>query len=212
MINTVLFDLDGTLADTELVMMQTMVFFIEKYRPGLKVSFSDLSKTYGPPLVETLKSYFPAHDPDTLAKEFSTQARVFYPKYAKAFDGALEAVNRLIQEGFHVGLVTTKHRINALFTLEVCGFPTDLYMVSFNEVKNPKPDPEGLLLAMHHFNVTEKETLFIGDTIYDYLAGVNANVHTGLVAWSSKSFDDSVKPSLSVKSFDDIFTYIHGHN
>jgi pyrophosphatase PpaX len=211
MIKTVLFDLDGTLADTELVMMQTMLFFVEKYRPGLKVSFSDLSKTYGPPLVDTLKSYFPYQDPETLAKEFSTQARVFYPKYAKAFDGALEIVNRLVSEGYDVGLVTTKHRINALFTLEVCGFPTDLFMISFNEVKNPKPDPEGLFLAMEHFQSNAKETLFIGDTIYDYLAGVNAKVHTGLVAWSSKSFEDSVKPSLWVKSFDDILTYIHGH-
>jgi phosphoglycolate phosphatase-like HAD superfamily hydrolase len=51
----------------------------------------------------------------------------------------------------------------------------------------------------------------IGDTIYDYLAGVNAKVHTGLVAWSSKSFEDSVKPSLWVKSFDDILTYLYGH-
>ena len=39
---TILLDLDGTLADTELVLIQTMIFFIQQYRPDLKVSLQEV--------------------------------------------------------------------------------------------------------------------------------------------------------------------------
>ena len=64
----VLFDLDGTVADTELVMVQTMISFIDRYAPSKKTTLNELIKISGPPLVDTLKQYFPKEDPQQLPK------------------------------------------------------------------------------------------------------------------------------------------------
>jgi pyrophosphatase PpaX len=208
MIRCVLFDLDGTLADTELVLFQTMIAMMNQYRPNDAISFSEILEISGPPLSQTIQQYFPEHDHLKLTQEFSTLARSFYPRYAKPFPFALETIQSLIAKGIHVGIVTSKLRRNALLTLEVCGLPTNIFMISLDEVKHPKPDPEGIQKALQYFHVTPEETLFIGDTVYDYRAGKNAGVHTALVSWSLKTFDASIQPTLWLQSFSDLIKVI----
>jgi len=211
MIRCVLFDLDGTLADTELVLFQTMIAMMNQYRPHDSISFSEILEISGPPLSQTIQQYFPEQDSLKLIQEFSTLARSFYPRFAKPFPFALETIQALIAKGIHVGIVTSKLRRNAVLTLEVCALPTDLFMISLDEVVHPKPDPEGIQKALLHFHVTPEETLFVGDTVYDYRAGKNAGVQTALVSWSLKSFDASIQPTLWLQSFPDLLKVIdHG--
>jgi pyrophosphatase PpaX len=211
MIRCVLFDLDGTLADTELVLFQTMIAMMDQYRPNDSISFSEILEISGPPLSQTLRQYFPEYDTAKLSQEFSTRARSFYPRFAKPFPHALETIQALIAQGMLVGIVTSKLRRNAVLTLEVCGLPTELYMITLDEVIHPKPDPEGIQKALQHFHVTPEETLFVGDTVYDYHAGKNAGVHTALVSWSLKSFDASIQPTLWLQSLSDLMRVVnHG--
>ncbi len=213
MYSLVLFDLDGTLADTELVLIQTMLTFIQTYTPERKVTLHELLKVSGPPLLDTLKTYFPQQDPQRLASAFAVKAREFYPRYAKAFPGALPLLTDLKAKGISFGIVTSKLRVNALFTLEVIGLKSLVdYVISLDEVRRPKPDPEGILLALEHFQKPKSSTLFIGDTIYDYQAGVNAGVATALVTWGMKRFEKNVQPTYWLDDFDQVKEIIDGRS
>jgi pyrophosphatase PpaX len=199
---TILFDLDGTLADTELVLIQTMIFFIQQHRPDLKVSLHELMQASGPPLQETLRKYFPNQDITLITEAFAAKAREFYPKFAKPFSGAVELITLLKQKGFAIGVVTSKLKRNALLTLEVIGMK-DMFsvVVTLDDIAHPKPHPEGVDLAMKLLGAQPVSTLFIGDTLYDYHAGKSAGVDTGLVTWSMKKFSDDIQPTYWIDSF-----------
>lgn len=47
-------------------------------------------------------------------------------------------------------------------------------VIGSGDVRRPKPDPEGLLLAMERMGVAPGETLFCGDTVLDAGAARNA--------------------------------------
>ena len=210
MYQLILFDLDGTVADTELVMVQTMLSFIDQYTPTRKTTLSELMKTSGPPLSETLLGYFPKEDPFELAKAFAIKARTFYPKFTVAFPGIESLLEACKNRKIPVGIVTSKMRVNALFTLEMIGlldaFPL---VISLDEVRQPKPHPEGILLALKHFKVQANKTLFVGDTTFDYFAGKAAGTDTALVTWGFKKFATDIQPTMWIDHFDQLKDLVH---
>jgi pyrophosphatase PpaX len=205
----IFFDLDGTIADTELVVIMTMLSFVEKYTPNRKVTLHQLLKISGPPIKDTLHQYFPNEDVEKLIPEFAMKAREFYPKYAVAFPHIQSVIQSLKDQGIATGIVTSKLRKNALLTLDVIGMGTTFdWMISLDEVSQPKPNPDGLLQCLHRFNLQPHDVLFVGDTIYDYQAGKNAGVDTALVTWSLRSFDAHVKPTYWIEDYATFFETI----
>jgi pyrophosphatase PpaX len=198
----IFFDLDGTVADTELVVIMTMLSFVEKYTPNQKVTLHQLLKISGPPIKDTLHSYFPDEDVEKLIPEFAEKAREFYPKYAVAFPHIISVIDSLKKQGIATGIVTSKLRRNALLTLDVIGMgKTFDWIITLDEVKSPKPDPDGILQCLKHFHLKPEEVLFVGDTIYDYHAGRNAGVDTALVSWSLRPFAASIQPTFWIDDY-----------
>ena len=213
MYQLILFDLDGTIADTELVMVQTMLSFIDQYTPNRKTTLNELIKISGPPLVDTLKAYFPNEDPVELAKAFAIKARTFYPKFAVAFSGVESLLKACQDHKIPVGIVTSKMRVNALFTLEVIGLKDRFPLViSLDEVKTPKPNPEGIHLALKQFKVDATKTLFVGDTTFDYFAGTAAGTDTALVTWGFKKFSHDIQPTMWIDHFDQLKDFINARH
>ena len=205
----IFFDLDGTVADTELVVIMTMLSFVEKYTPNQKVTLHQLLKISGPPIKDTLHSYFPKEDVEKLIPEFAEKAREFYPKYAVAFPHIVSVIDSLKKQGIATGIVTSKLRRNALLTLDVIGMRNTFdWIITLDEVKSPKPDPEGIVQCLNHFHLKPEEVLFVGDTIYDYRAGKNAGVDTALVSWSLRPFDTSIQPTYWIDDYGRFFELI----
>ena len=65
-------------------------------------------------------------------------------------------------------------------------------------VKNPKPDPEQLLLIMEKFGLAPEQVLFIGDSDYDRQAAASAKV--GFAAFKNAT----LKADFNVGSMDEI--------
>jgi len=74
-----------------------------------------------------------------------------------------------------IGRVLTEHNIDGYFD----------FVVSALDVKNPKPAPDMLIKIIDHFNITPKETIYIGDSQLDEEAANAAGVP--LIAYKNQS-------------------------
>ena len=83
----------------------------------------------------------------------------------------------LKKRGARVGIISTKYRFRILSYLEEY-LPKDFLdiVVGGEDVKAPKPSPEGVLFALEHLGSTPEETLYIGDSTVDAETARNAGV------------------------------------
>ena len=142
-------------------------------------------------LAVALKVYAPRGyqvDPEKISKAY----REWYAEQGKLglqdeplFEGMDVLINKLkTNENYLLGIAATnKSRIalnNGLKKHEL----TDLFDITLStEEANPKPDPDMAQIAMKRFNISNKNTIMIGDTISDIGMGVSANINTIGVSW-----------------------------
>ncbi|MBU1342034.1 MAG: HAD family hydrolase, partial [Proteobacteria bacterium] len=119
-------------------------------------------------------------------------------KYMNMEQGLKELLIKLKDNGYIRGIGT--NRTNTMEKV-ITDFGLEDYfevIVTAATVKNPKPDPEQLLLIMEKFNLKPYEVLFIGDSEYDRQAAVSAQ--TGFVAFKNPG----LKADFNVDSMDAI--------
>jgi pyrophosphatase PpaX len=65
--------------------------------------------------------------------------------------------------------------------------------ITADDVRNSKPDPEGILLALSRIKTGPRESIYIGDSPADMIAGRRAGVLTGAAMWSPENRGDPSK-------------------
>ena len=205
MYKLLVFDLDGTSADTDMMVVETMRSLFKKFAPEKDVKDEDLLKFSGPPLRVSLPEAFPHVPIEVSMKEFNEQSIANYEKYVKAFYHEKVVLMRLKRLGYKLAIVTNKANKFIDFTLKL----TDLegifdFIVGYDDVRKPKPNPEGVEKCIAHFGVEKKDTLYIGDTYYDYLTAKNAGVDFALITFVDKHIRESMDVKFKVKSYDNL--------
>ena len=86
-------------------------------------------------------------------------------------------LKELKKRGARVGIISTKYRFRILSYLEEF-LPKDFLdiIVGGEDVKAPKPSPEGVKFALEHLGSSPEETLYIGDSTVDAETAQNAGV------------------------------------
>lgn len=209
MITTILFDLDGTLIDTNELIITTYLHTLEKYYPG-KYMREDVLPFMGPTLTEV----FGKMNPDQ-AEEMISEYRRFnlanHDLLVKEFVGVVETVDTLKKKGYKMGIVTTKRHDTVLKGLRL--MKLDSYfnvIVAIDHVKKEKPDPEPVFKALEQLGSTPDEAIMIGDNFHDILAGKNAGTKTAGVAWSLKGRDylAQFEPDYILENMADLLTIL----
>lgn len=182
---TVLFDLDGTLIDTNELIIASFTHTIEKYadRPYTREEIIDF---IGPPLIDSFQKV----NPDLVEEMMATYREHNYAhheQYVEAYPTVVETINKLKQAGLKLGIVTTKLSDTAKLGLKITGMD-QLFdvLIGLDDVENAKPHPEPILKAMNLLHANPMTTLMVGDNYHDIEAGHNAGVKTAGVAWSLK--------------------------
>lgn len=184
-ITTILFDLDGTLIDTNDLIIQSFLHTLGKYYPE-EYKREDVLPFIGPSLKETFGE-IDGERVEEMIRVYREFNIAHHDELVEEFDGVNETVAILKEKGFKLGIVTTKKLDIVQKGLNLTGLaPFFEVIVAFEHVSKLKPDAEPVLMALEQLNSTPAEAIMVGDNYHDILAGKNAGTKTAGVAWSAK--------------------------
>lgn len=210
-IETILFDLDGTLIDTNELIISSFQHTIKKYADR-EYTEDEVQEFIGPPLRDSLMKIRPDQI-DEMMDTYRTHNLENHDRLVTAFDGVLETVKTLHEKGVKMAIVTTKLRDTADKGLALTGL--DQYfdvVIGLDDVDNAKPHPEPLVEAMDRLKADPMTTLMVGDNSHDIEAAHNAGVLAAGVAWSAKgrAFLETFEPHYILENISDLFEIIEG--
>lgn len=204
-IDTVLFDLDGTLIDTNELIISSFLHTMEHYYPG-QYQRADVLPFLGPSLQDTFEPMNP-EGYEEMITTYRTYNLANHDLLVKEFEGVYETVRTLKENGFHLGIVTTKRSDVVAMGLKLTGLDEFFeVIVALDHVKNPKPDPEPLLKALELLGSSPERAVMVGDNHHDILGGKNAGTKTIGVSWSIKGREhlEQYKPDFILDKMADI--------
>lgn len=205
MIKALLFDFDGTLLNTNELIVQTFMHVLEKYFPG-QFQPEDCLEFIGPSLKETFEELDPENAEEMIA-EYRKWNHEHHDELVKEYEGVLPALEKLHEMNIPMAIVSTKMRATIARGLQIMN--ADRFfkvIVGIDDVQNVKPDPEPINLALKQLGVEKEEAIMIGDNYHDILAGKNAGVKTAGVSWAIKGeeFLKSFEPDYMLKTLSDL--------
>ncbi len=209
-IDTILFDLDGTLIDSNEIIIKSYQHAFKSVFPNLKVARSQIIEDIGPPL----RVIFAKYTDDALVIErLISHYRTYYQKHESKhialYPNVIKILKTLKKEKINLAIVTSKYKSAALPSFRYFGLEKYFNVfIALDDVKNPKPDKEPVLRALAHFK--NPKAMMIGDNQSDILSGKHAGISTGGVAWSIKgeAHLQKVSPDYMFKTMDDILKII----
>jgi len=102
----------------------------------------------------------------------------------KIHESMIELLQKLNEIGCNCALCTGKDRSR---TLEILRYFNMEHLfkivVCSDDVDNPKPHPESLMLIMNELGASLENTVMVGDGINDILSAINANIESIAVIW-----------------------------
>jgi HAD superfamily hydrolase (TIGR01549 family) len=120
------------------------------------------------------------------------------------YDGIGELLAELHTNGRKLAIVTKSPDMVPKAFIKQHKWPIDI-VVGYHQVRKRKPDPEGLLLAMHQAGASAKETFHVGDQPEDTEASRAAQVGAIGSAWGIAN-----KAALEASKPDRIFDTVTG--
>ena len=201
-----LFDLDGTLCDTDEMLIQSFFVLYKKYRPAKIRTREELIYFSGPPIKKTLVDEFPDYPFEEIYKAFQETSRELYLLYVKAFDKEIETLKKLREAGYLLGVVTNKGAPLTKYSLEVSHID-GLFdvVISADDVNAPKPSPLGIDKALERLGIEDKgKVLYIGDNDIDYETATNAGTDAMLVTWGPREIKRVKDAKYAVSSYDEL--------
>lgn len=177
MIKAVLFDLDGTLIDTNELILNSFKHTFKEILE-LHVPEEEMSRIFGKPLVSTLASYN-EEKVDELVNCYRSYNEAHHDTMCEPFDGVLELLTRLKNKGYKLGIVTSKRVDLAKRGCDISGITKyfDVFITPESTEKH-KPNGEPVLKACRDLGIEPKEAIMIGDAPADILSGKNAGAST----------------------------------
>lgn len=181
----IIFDIDGTLLDTE----NTGLYSLQKTVKdilGKDMPLEDLYTYFGVPSGQAvIDLHFP--DPKKASaiweENFQSLIGLITP-----FPGVEDMLRKIKSEGYTLGVVTSRNRFE---------YTHDSYMQQWNNLIDypicsedslkHKPDPDPMFAYMAKAGASPEQCLYVGDTIHDYMCGHSAGVDFALAVWKQSA-------------------------
>ena len=204
----IVFDVDGTLIDTEYAVLRSLRDTVEE-TDGRDIPIRELSFALGIPGEDALRSLRIGDVPAALSLWDRNLEK--YQDTIAVFDGIEAMLRVLAASQVGLGIVTSKTRPE--YKTDFLRFAIASYfetVICADDTAEHKPGPAPLLKYMERTGCRPGELLYVGDSVYDRECAQRAGVEFGLAGWgaggrvtAARSFDtpaDLVRQLLGADS------------
>lgn len=181
---TAVFDLDGTLADT-------IHLIVDSYQHAFRTVLGReedpavIRSWIGRPLINAFRDHSPEHADELYATYLQWNADNT-ERLIRGYDGVREVLADLRASGVRVGVATSKRRESAQQAMDILGLSEHVEdLVAMEDTERHKPDPTPILLCLERLGRGSNDAVYVGDAVVDVLAGKAAGVDTLAVTWGA---------------------------
>ena len=183
MIKAVLFDFDGTVINTNDLIIESYKHAFHKVQ-GREVDLNEILGLFGRPLVASMRGDY-GDDGDALVKAFRDFNESRHDDIVTAFPGVPENIIAIKNAGYKIGVVTSKRREMLMRGINLIGLRGVFdVLIGAEDTKEHKPNPEPICKACEILNVSPRESVYVGDSVFDMLCGKNAGAVTVGVSYT----------------------------
>ena len=202
---TAVFDLDGTLADTIELIVESYQYAFRSIL-GREEDPAVIRSWIGRPLISAFRDHSPEHA-DELYETYLAWNADNTERLIRGYDGVREVLRDLTESGIHVGVATSKRRESAQQAMDLLGLSEFVeVLVAMEDTERHKPDPTPLLLALERMGRSSNDSVYVGDAVVDVLAGKAAGMDTVAVTWGAGLPEalQAVRPTVIAGSADEL--------
>lgn len=178
-VKNIIFDFDGTLADTSKLIVDTMQKTIEELDLPPR-SENEIKATIGIRL-EEIPSYLWPDVPDLkekVAKAYRKNFEIIKGKVTiDLFPGVLETIKNLKDQGINLAIATSRSHRSVEELSKQLGIKNYFdYILGGDNVEKGKPDPQSIFKILDESGWRKEDTMMVGDMSVDILMGKNAGI------------------------------------
>lgn len=186
-------DFDGTMADTQSLIVATMQQTIEALGLAFR-SKEQCAAMIGLPLRQTFTNLIPMTSEmgDKCAEKYT---EIFIRNNTKdavpLFPNVVETIKELKHRGCIITIASSRSKASLLEYVnrfELSDYIS--YIVSANDVVNAKPHPEPVLKTLQYLNIDAADAVVVGDTSFDILMGKRAGCKAVGVSYGNGTIVD----------------------
>jgi pyrophosphatase PpaX len=182
-ISCVIFDLDGTLADTSRLIFASFNHVASRYT-GRSWTDQEILATFGPTEEVAIRSIVGADRAPEAIEDFHRFYSERHDGMAAEYEGIREVLSYLRSHGVLLALFTGKGKRTTAVTLSALGMDACFdILVTGDDVENHKPSAEGIRKVLSAFGLSPEAALMVGDSAADIAAARGAGVSVASVAW-----------------------------
>ncbi|MCH4889268.1 HAD family hydrolase [Acidaminobacter sp. JC074] len=204
MIKNIIFDIDGTLINTTHVNMKGLQSVLEKEK--IYKTIEELTDYDGLPSSVTL-SQLKIDNLTEVEKKWHDYVQDHKDEFTIYY--AIPTILKLLSKDYKLSLVTSRNKKEVAYDKKLNHIMAYFDgLICYDDTKEHKPHPAPLLKAINQFDYKPEETIYIGDSIYDYQAATSAGIRFFKAAWGNKDFD-LVAPNIHLKTPIDLLMYLN---
>ncbi len=181
-IKTVLFDLDGTLVDSFAPILLSFNQTLFELKTDIVLTHEKLLGLVGCSLDDSFRKLLPETDVERASSRFREIYTPIAGNETQLMPGAQELLSFLEEEKIPAAVVTNKMGEEARIITKSLGIcPPALFTLGEGDGFPEKPAPDMLLEALSRIGTSCENTLFVGDSPWDFHAARAASIPVCLI-------------------------------
>jgi pyrophosphatase PpaX len=200
-LKAIIFDLDGTLADTLPLCIKSFQLTFEEVL-GIKYPDSEIIKYFG----QTEEGITKSIAPDRWQECLETYVRIYTENHhlcPSTFDGIHETLDFIKKNNYKIAMVTGKGVHSVFITLDYYGIRDYFEYVETGSNDGLIKD-KCMEKILNHWQIPADQTAYIGDQASDIICSRKAGVLPIAVTWASTTNSELLKKENPYKIFSKI--------